>query len=385
MEHMLGADRWNLITDPTTLTAREFTDVTAPLLQGTIEALSDVDRDVLADQVRTTLAVGTRESTMPLRAAASRANEELLTQAETIGREIADWAVRALDRLLAGRDRFPGGALVVRSHCYGELLTRPAADLLLGRRGGPVAIQNFNEWIHQTVLLRDALLPFANWQEVPLLVTPVGLRQIEPARERFFAEAMFRKVRHSAVVGYARHVLTGVDGPEGYGFTHEGATVLPAVTSGPVRTAPRYLLTWRPAPDAVETATYVSELDDYYAAPRTELAELTPASPSTGPARVLSGPVRDGVRPARIETSGWSVDLGQALRGHRYARTSTSAAGEPLVAAAAVLAGSGLIRGRGSVDTAHLDDLSTLAVLGRVYPENVTMHPDAVSIDNAGH
>ncbi|MEU4557316.1 hypothetical protein AB0F72_02940 [Actinoplanes sp. NPDC023936] len=381
---MLGEDRWNLISEPTALTAREFTDVTAPLLQGTIDALSDVDRDVLADQMRATLAVGTRESTMPLRAGVSRANEELLTQAEIIGQKIAGWAVQTLDLLLAGRTRFPAGALTVRSHCYGELLTRPAADLLLGRRGGPVAIQNFNEWIHQTVLLRDALLPFANWQQVPLHVTPLGLRHIEPARERFFAEAMFRKIRHSTVVGYARQVVTGESGAEGYGFDHRRATVLPVVATGPVHTAPRYLLTWQQAPDALETATYVSEFEDYYAAPRTALTDLIPTSPSTDPARIVSGPVRDGVKPARIKTSEWSVDLGQALRGHRYARTSATVAGQPSVSAAAVLAGQGLIHGRGAVGTTQLDDLSTLAVLGRVYPENVTLHPNAVSIDNGG-
>ncbi|WP_306206337.1 hypothetical protein [Actinoplanes sp. RD1] len=383
---MLGADRWNLMSDPTTLTAPEFADLTMPLLQGTIEALRDADRDVLADQVRTTLAVGTRESTMPLRAGVSRANDELLAQAGTIGREIAGWAVEALDRLLAGRDSFPAGALVVRSHCYGELLTHPAADLLLGRRGGPVAIQNFNEWIHQTVLLRDALLPFVNWRQVPLRVTSLGLRHLEPAREQFFAEAMFRKIRHSSVVAYARQVVTGGSGgAEGYGFDHDRATVLPAVATGSVHTAPRYLLTWQPAPDAGETATYVSELADYYAAPRTALTVAPHEWPAPGPARIVAGPVRDGVRSAHIETPGWSVDLGQALRGHRYARTSTTEAGRPTASAAAVLAAPSMVTGQGAVGTAGLDDLSTLAVLGRVYPEKVTLHPDAVGMDNAGH
>jgi hypothetical protein len=382
---MLGADRWNLISEPTTMTAREFIDLTTPLLQGTIEALSEVDRDVLADQVRTTLAVGTRESTMPLRAAVSRANEELLIQAETIGREIADWAVQTLDRLLSGRTGFPAGAMTVRSHCYGELLTRPAADLLLGRRGGPVAIQNFNEWIHQTVLLRDALLPFVNWRQVPLRVTPTGLRHIETAREQLFAEALFRKIRHSSIVGYARQILTGDSGAEGYGFDHDHATVLPAVTIGSVHTAPRYLLAWQPAADALDRATYVSELTDYYAAPRAVLSDLTPAIPSRDPARIVHGPVQDGRTSARIESAGWSVDLGQALRGHRYARTSPDLAGTLSADASAALAAPGLVKGSGSIGITGLDELSTLAVLGCTYPERVTLHPDAVAIDNAGH
>ncbi|GAA3634699.1 hypothetical protein GCM10022223_61350 [Kineosporia mesophila] len=378
---MLGADRWNQITGTTSLTAREYIALTLPLLQGTIEALSDLDREVLADQVRTTLALGTRESTMPLRAGLSRANDELLGQAESIGQEIAEWAVEALDQLLADRSPFPAGPLVVRSHCYGETLTRPAAELLLGRRGGPVAMQNFNEWIHQTVLLRDALLPFTNWQQVPVHVTPLGLRHLEPAREQLFAEAMFRKIRHTTIVGFAQQVVTGESRSAGYGFDHNGATVLPVVTAAPVRTAPRYLLSWSPSKDAVHTATYVSELADYYAAPRTTLSSLPPATASTG-ARLVAGPVIEGVRRARIETGSWSVDLGQALRGHRYARSAPDLTPEPDVSAASALAATGLVVGNGAIDTAGLDELSTLALLGRTYPEKVTLRPDAMSLDH---
>lgn len=93
----------------------------------------------------------------------------------------------------------------------------------MGRRGGPVTIQLYNEWIHQMVLLRDALLPFTNWQEVPLRVTPEGLRPVEQGRDRFLTELLVRRIRHTAVVDFARHVVTGGSGPAGYGFGHEAA------------------------------------------------------------------------------------------------------------------------------------------------------------------
>ncbi len=132
----------------------------------------------------------------------------------------------------------PAGPLVVRSHCYGHPLTPPAAGLFLGRRGGPVAMQLYNEWLHQVVLLRDALLPFTNWQDVPLLVTPSGLRHTEPARDAFLTELLVRQIRHSSIVDFARRVVTGTSGQAGYGFEAGGSAALPAVLGRPPLTAP---------------------------------------------------------------------------------------------------------------------------------------------------
>ncbi|MEV7360335.1 hypothetical protein [Kitasatospora sp. NPDC091276] len=420
----LGGSRWNTFPAAgTALTAREFFTATEPLLQGVIDdnALTAADGEVLEAQIRATLALGTRETSLPLAVGpgSSPAARELGTQAEEIGHELASWAAAALERLLADRIALPAGPLVVRSHCYGHLLTPPATDLLLGRRGGPVTMQLYNEWLHQVVLLRDALLPFTNWQDVPLLITPTGLRHIEPARDAFLTELLVRRIRHASIVAFARHAVTGTSGtsstsgtsgtpnpsgPAGYGFEASGGTALPAVLDQPPLSAPRYLLTWRPDPAADETVTHVAELRDYYAAPRTLVEHLPPATTAPGPrpgritGRVVAGPVAGGARTAAIELTHDGatarVDLGQALRGHRFAHRPDGATGDvpadapvadaPVAdppAAADVwtaLRASGLVwtqAGDAVLDATGQGDLVVLALLGRLYPENVTLHP----------
>ncbi|WP_214416282.1 hypothetical protein [Sphaerisporangium fuscum] len=393
---VLGGSRWNTFPEASTMTAREFFTGALPLLQGIIDdnALTSADGEVLQAQIRATLGLGTRETSLPLAVGpdSATAAREVGAQAEAIGRVIASWATTALDRLLTEPIPFPAGPLVVRSHCYGHLLTPPAADLLRGRRGGPVTMQLYNEWLHQMVLLRDALLPFTNWQDVPLLVTPSGLRHTEAARDRFLTELLVRQIRHTSIVDFARHVVTGTSGPDGYGFDADGGTALPAVIDAPPLTAPQHLLTWRPDPAVGETATYVAELDDYYAAPRTLIEDLPPAAPVEGPLpfRIVIGPVADGTRTAHIavahEGTTACVDLGQALRGHRFAHrhrhrptTGNATAGDTRTADVwAALRAPGLVWTEGgdvTLDATGQDDTVVLALLGRLYPENVVLRP----------
>lgn len=385
----VGGSRWNTFPAASGMTAREFFTGAEPLLQGTIDALPRCDFDVLRAQIHATLGLGTRETSLPLAIGpdSARAARELGAQAESVGRELASWTADALVRLRGRRTPPPAGPLVVRSHCYGHLLTRPAAELLLGSTGDSVAMQLYNEWLHQIVLLRDALLPFANWQEVPLLVTPSGLRHTEQARDRFLTELLVRQIRHSGIVDFARHVVTGAPGPSGYGFDADGGTVLPAVVDGPPRTAPGYLLTWRRDPAATGTAAYVAEPRDYYAAPRTPAEQLPPATAGPGPltARVVTGEAADGTRTARIEVThdGTTarVDLGQALRGHRYARhraaaDAPAADGITTPGPWAVLRAPALVSAEASgitVDATGQADLVVLALLGRLYPNHVVL------------
>ncbi|ADI10836.1 hypothetical protein SBI_07716 [Streptomyces bingchenggensis BCW-1] len=409
----LGGSRWNTFPATGTMTAREFFTGTEPLLQGVIDALQSVDREILGAQIRATLGLGTRETSLPLAIGpdAASATRELGTQAEAIGQEIASWATAAVDRLLTHRIPLPAGPLVVRSHCYGHLLTHPATDLLMGRRGGPVTMQLYNEWLHQMVLLRDALLPFTNWKDVPLLVTPTGLRHTEPARDRFLTELLVRQIRHTSIVNFARHTVTGSSGPDGsgpdgygrpgssapdgYGFDHDGGTVLPAVVDAPPLTAPRHLLTWRPDPAVGETATYVAEVRDYYAAPRTLIEHLPPATGTSGPitARIVAEPVVDGTRTAHVEVTHTahndataSIDLGQCLRGHRFAHRQGPAARAEAAGARdartadtwAVLHAPGLVCTEGGdavLDATAQDNTVVLAILGRLYPDHVVLRP----------
>ncbi|MEU6061860.1 hypothetical protein [Streptomyces sp. NPDC047097] len=392
----LGGSRWNTFPAAgTALTARDFLTAIEPLLQGVIDDndVTAADAEVLAEQIHATLALGTRETSLPLAIGpgSTPAVRELGGQAEEIGRELATWAAEAPARLLGDRIPLPAGPLVVRSHCYGHLLTHPATDLLLGRRGGPVAMQLYNEWLHQVVLLRDALLPFTNWQDVPLLVTPTGLRHTEPARDAFLTELLVRRVRHTSITAFARQVVTGTSGPEGYGFDASGGTALPAVLDQPPLIAPRHLLTWRPDPGIDQVATYAAETGDYYAAPRTLVEQLPPATGASGPltARTVSTPVIGGTRTALIETTSAGVtarvDLGQALRGHRYAQrpepasVDASATGQAPRTAdvrSALGAAGGLVwteSGTVTLDAIGQDGLVVLALLGRLYPENVIL------------
>ncbi|GGS53722.1 hypothetical protein AB0E75_25085 [Streptomyces griseoviridis] len=400
----LGGSRWHTFPAAgTTLTAREFFTATEPLLQGVIDAgaLTAADDALLAEQIRATLALGTRETSLPLRIGPDSAPpaRELGAQAEEIGRELASWATASFRRLLTDRIPLPAGPLVVRSHCYGHLLTPAAAERLL-HRGGPVTMQLYNEWLHQIVLLRDALLPFTPWQDVPLRISPLGLRHLEEARDTFLTELLVRRVRHTSVVAFARRAVTGTDGPDGYGFDAPGGTALPAVLGLPPLTAPRYLLTWRPGPAPGAPVSYVAELPDYYAAPRTPVEELPATPAAAGPltARVVPGPVTGATRTAAVEVTradgtAARVDLGQALRGHRFARREDAAA--PLPARTAelwtALRAPGLVwtgAGDTTVDATGQDPLVTLALLGRLYPENVTLraaaHPAHSADDRAG-
>ncbi|GAA2522896.1 hypothetical protein [Winogradskya humida] len=383
----LGGNRWNTLPERANLTADSVFAQLRPLLQGAVQATDDVDPHILDEQIRATLALGTRETSLPLSGYADAApvTRELAEQARTIGETLAQWASRALAESLDAPVPLPGGPLAIRSHCDGHLLTPAAADLLLGSRGGPVGMQLYNEWLHQMVLLRDALLPFTNWAEVPLLVTPQGLRHVEAAREKFLAELMFRQVRHTSIVAFARTVVTGTSGPAGYGFDHDTGTALPAVVGGSVLTAPRYLLSWRPGSVTTGTATYVAEHADYYAAPRTplqdlgttlkDLAEDVPDAVLS--ARVVASPVVGGVRTAAIEVVRGAqtsrVDLGQALRGHRFAHRRPAAVAAPEIGAVLVVDGLVWTDGAEIGVPAHPDDLVRLALLGKLYPDNVVL------------
>lgn len=130
---------------------------------------------------------------------------------------------------------------------------------------------------------------------------------------------------------------------------------------------------------------------DYYAAPRTLVEDLPPATTTSGPlsVRTVTAPVADGARTAGIEIThdGTTAraDLGQALRGHRYAHRPDPAAGDahsdaaPRTAAVwSALCAPGLVwtqAGDVTLDATGQDDLVVLALLGRLYPENVTLRP----------
>ncbi|MDN5856825.1 MAG: hypothetical protein L0K86_29110, partial [Actinomycetia bacterium] len=263
----------------------------------------------------------------------------------------------------------------------------------------------------QMVLLRDALLPFSNWAEVPLPLDGRGLRRLEGPREKFLAELLIRQIRHTAIVDYARDVLVPDNEShiEGYGFVYSGGTVLPHVTGAPSVLTSTDLLVWSPDGGAVHpdgdnvsgvVDTYTSRQTDYFEAPRTApglLATTTgEAALRNATARIVDSSAESGSRHAAIEVSIGGIDgddtvaridLGQALRGHRYAY-STAAASETAprgatewMADATRLDAAGAVAAQGLVwdDEGDYvlnpgqDGLVALAVLGAIYPENVVL------------
>lgn len=405
-------DRWNSFGPGDAVTAREFVSVAAGMLKSVVRWLGDRGTDELSRGLRSTLATSGRESALPLDSMVTDDDirSEISRQADDIGSALIDWVSVEMSGWTATDEVEP--APFVRSHCDGHPWTLPAVHLLTGPFGGPESMQGYNEWLHQMVLLRDALLPFANWEEVILPVNSDGLRRLEEHREAFLAELFFRQVRHTSIVGYARQVVGGGDGPAGYGFRYSGGVVLPAVVGRSIRRTPRALLSWQPAPTAGHAdadATFVYAEDDYFSAARSipnDAAGESDHDPSDVPevsVRVVKRPLHDLGRtdsellsleicidddPARY------VDLGQAVRGHRYAYHADQGSGDVLspapparrLTAGEVLAAPQLVwarRGTFMIDA--LDNSYVgLALLGKIYPENVMISGNPRDQEGAG-
>ena len=406
------APRWHDFEGRERLVARDVVRSLTLLLRDVLHWTGGAGADDLLDNLRATLATDGPESALPLDAVsgAVAARREVGAQVATISEHLVGWVVAEL----AGGAGEHGQPAPTRSRCDGHPWTPAVQRLLMGTRGGPEAMQGFNEFLHQVVLLRDALVPFTNWQEVPVLVGAgdgTGLRHLDGAREAFSVELMVRQVRATAVVDLARRAVEGRSGPQGYGFTSPHGTVLPAVVGADPLEASSRLLTWHapgalalPRPDGTTTA--VPALGDYYAAARTPAAEL--ASPS-GAAVDQAGSTAEGGSFALVPTpaaepgtctvglrpaAGAAVDLGQAVRGHRYAYRAAAGdrtagdEGVQVLDARAVLAAPGLVwapAGTWAVSAGH-DPAIVLALLGKLYPENVVLVPGGgwAALDGVG-
>jgi len=382
------------------------------------------DPTVLLDSLQANLAISGRVSSLPLGPLTleDKAGVELTAQAVRIGEQLVSWAreYNAEKKTLAKYGPETLGKLEFRSHCYGHPLIPQATAQVWGPFGGPRVMQIYNEYLHQFVLLRDALLPFANWEEVPFEVKEYaefkGLRFLEPAREVFLTQLLGKKLTHKSIVQYAQNVVSSSLNTVGYGFQYRLGTVLPAGLGESARTAARYLLKWHPAQTIQTEGTHdladVSfdyEYGDYYAAPRIEAGKGTPVSEDTLSvfekhddkpliARLLpnTGADRTTLRLSlEMENREFTIDLGQLFRGHRFLylpqgndnagavkRTTIS-----LHRAADILSHSGLVT---NADGIHFiptggNELIVWALLGKLYPENVVLldHGDQEELEAA--
>ncbi|TDQ38387.1 hypothetical protein [Aureibacillus halotolerans] len=359
----------------------------------------------LLDNLAASLATSGRESTLPLATLplpqSGQSKSELLAQAEIIGAGLVAYAREAF----AARTRSSAtlAQLKLRSRCEQHLWTPDVVDVLMGPRGSTEAMQLFNEYLHQLILLRDALLPFANWREVPIDTGTNGLRFIEQARTTFLTQVMFQGLKHKDLVAFAQHLLgVGLE-RSGYGFQYRWGIVLPAMIGGSLQSASGTLLRWHPAKftlNGLEREHFVFEYayENYEDAGRSYIEKGKATSlGSTFPKEAEIAPVatEDDRRLLSLRltnaSSAYVTDVGQIARAYRYmyrptintvdkeekstldrsAWTEYSA--EDILAVEELAA----FRDDGIHDiSANGNPLVLLALLGKLYPQNLIFLED---------
>lgn len=386
------------------------------LLEAVLLKLGEAaDPRLLLDNLQANLAIEGREADLPLGQLelTGKAGVEVTRQARQIGEKLSLWAREYNVEKSAARQHDPQtlGNVYFRSHCENHLWTHRVADLLMGPAGGPVVMQMFNEYLHQFILLRDALLPFKNWEEVPIEIrqgadSDRGVRFIEQPRAKFLTAIMSKKITHKALVEYAQGWLSPELSAVGYGFQYRLGTILPASLNGHPGTAPGYLLQWYPvwtvsadaAGAAVPVAFRYGE-EEYFAAPRSQvlageawnLAQPDPQQlQHVTEARIVPVTVQDRVLlnyDLELDGVTYQVDLGQIFRGHRFMYRPNGQVEPGLPASPAeyvdiaghrpadILGLPGLVTDKEGIHviSAGGNPLVLWALLGKIYPENVVV------------
>lgn len=262
-------EAWGL--RPGIYTPKQLVESFAPLLDTVVFHLGNDPRDTkpartqLLDNIAANLATNTREATLRLTEPLDISRREMNDQATQIGKTLVRWA-----RDQDSNSKTPVDVdLQLRSSCEGHLLTPSNVDLMFGDRSQPHLMQLFNEYMHQMVLLRDALLPFQNYEDVliPINRKGRGLRHLEPTRSQFLADMLTKHTTQRNVVTFAKALLA----PElvrsesvGYGFQYAQGVVLPAFLAG--GPTPLHLLQYVPVRmnEAAMDAVFDYQFEDYY-------------------------------------------------------------------------------------------------------------------------
>ena len=392
-------------------TPRQIVEANAPLLEVVLHHLgpnpsgSATPREMLLDNLASNLALETREASITI-PAKDPGRIEMANQAINVGKKLIEYAFDV------GEQPFDS-AYMVRSPCEGHLLKPHIAQLMFGPRSLPYSMQIYNEYLHQMVLLRDALLPFENFEDVIIPIEDVpgrkrGIRHMEEQRGLFLTQLMTKSITQASVMKYAQSLLAPKLPTENvYGFQTKHGVVLPSFLAG--GNALR-LLHFFPAviEETMEEVVFQSETSDYYLAekididtqqhlkaaalkdvPKISHAALECLPGDSPSARQLKLTIKDA------KSSLTSVDLGQTVKGRRYAhatqnmqsaQNSTEKSQVTTYSAWDVLTKSepGLITAaKGTHLIQARNNVELLALLGRLYPENVVVLKPGQTVDQA--
>ncbi|MFI5436471.1 hypothetical protein ACHMZP_32320 [Rhodococcus baikonurensis] len=310
---------WNAWSAGSKVTVREFITEVNTLLGAVLQRLPEPRAsEALTDALAAALRTDGREAVLPISGyeAAQDHRGAVAAQARILGEGITQLSVTLQNP--------EPSAMSLRSRCEGHVWTHAAERHLTASPDAPILMQLYNEWLHQLILLRDVLLPYENWEEVELAVDEQGLRRVTSVREAFVSELLTRGIRHQSIVRLAAAGVTNDPIEGAYGFGTRTALVLPVVLYESPWTASPTLLRWTRGCTRGDRATtaFVAEDLDYLATPRSSVADHTGISAIGKAVITESGRDNRGVR-LSISISGLTelppVDVGQALRGHRYA------------------------------------------------------------------
>lgn len=393
-------------------TARQIVEGCAPLLETVLYHLGPSPsnqpsaRDMLLDNLASNLVLGTRESSLDI-PATDASRKEFATQAVKIGKTLVTYARETKNVVYDPK-------YAIRSPCEGHLLKPPVAQLMFGPRSLGHLMQIYNEYLHQMVLLRDALLPFENYDQVIVPIAggkskqQLGMRFTEPQRASFIAELMTKLTTQKSVFKVAQQLLApNMASDTAYGFQYKYGVVLPAaVVGGQSLRLLRYI------PTVIDETTpevvFEYGFADYYSAPRIQVSQppqhvekgqtpvtafdaqqhgledcsfaIANSSNSSSTSRTLQ--LHLSHRNGQCST----IDVGQISRGWRYSYKAPSAKGQTPSAqsstAVSVHAASDFLANSGNNGLVtdneggtHLiqcgSEVEVLACLGVIYPDNI--------------
>lgn len=405
-------------------TARQIVEGCAPLLETVLYHLgpSPSDqlsaRDMLLDNLASNLALGTRESSLDI-PAIDASRKEFATQAVKIGKTLVDYARETKD--VAYDPKY-----AIRSPCEGHLLKPPVAQLMFGPRSLGHLMQIYNEYLHQMVLLRDALLPFENYDQVIIPIAggkskqQLGMRFTEPHRASFIAELMTKLTTQKSVFKFGQQLLAPkMVSDMAYGFQYKYGVILPAaVVGGQSLRLLRYIPTV--IDETTQEVVFEYQFEDYYSAPRVQIPQpLHRVEKGQTPVTALdtqqhgledcsfaiatnSNP-SSASRTLQLHLSHRngqcsSVDVGQISRGWRYSYKVPSTRGQTpstkSSTATSVHSASEFLANSGSKGLVtdneggtHLiqcgSEIEVLACLGVIYPDNIIILRQGASLEDA--